>query len=52
VALLFDEQGNLYNTRPADAEVMFEPKPTDRPEATASANAPSENSSELPDVHR
>jgi len=52
VALLFDEQGNLYETRPGDTEVTFEPKPTDRPEATAHANAPSESSSESPGARR
>lgn len=41
IALLFDEEGNFYAMRPADAAVHVEEQPRDRRYVSASANEPS-----------
>ena len=41
IALMFDEQGNLYEARPADAEVWPDQKPPSTTSPTQPANQPS-----------
>jgi hypothetical protein len=41
VALLFDDEGKLYATRPGSAETSIEMPPPRTPSASASANVPS-----------